>query len=339
MRAAAISTAALLAGTTLSGAAYAQAGISPPLATAYNWTGFYIGTHGGGAWGDEDDGDFGECGPFTNFLGEDGDDIGTPDCFFAGFPDDGPNDGDGPFPSFELDDDYVAWTGADSSSGDDVRGLFGGHAGYNIQSGRLVFGIEGDISGVFGDGGSQEVTFDYFHDTEGGLPIFGCDFGCDLELYEGTGTVRSDTAVEWLATVRGRIGAALDAQGRFLLYGTGGLAIAGVENSISGEFDELGGKNDAVDFCQDGCFFEDADEGDDTQLGIAVGVGGEYAFTNNMSFGLQYLYTHFDESDGNSITFVGDDGRQFDVELGGGIEDLHSVTARWTWRFGAPPTP
>jgi outer membrane immunogenic protein len=306
----------------------AQAQQSPGI---YNWTGFYIGVHGGGVWGDEDDGGgVGDCGPFTNFVGEDGADIGTPDCFFDGFPQGGPNSGDGAFPSFELDDDYVAWTGDNRSSGD-VRGLFGGHAGYNMQSGRLVFGVEGDISGVFGDGSNQEVTFDYFHDADFGP----CSFGCDLEDYEGTGLVRSESSVDWLATIRGRIGAALDAQGRFLLYGTGGLAIAGIENSISGDFDELGGKG-SVDFCQDGCFFEDGDEGDDTQLGIVLGVGGEYAFTNNVSFGLQYLWTHFDDSDGNSITFVGDDERQFDVELGGGIEDLHSITARLTWRFGAP---
>ena len=71
-----------------------------------------------------------------------------------------------------------------------------------------------------------------------------------------------------------------------------------LKNSISGEFDELSGKvgGPSSNQCQDGCFFEDGDEGDDTQLGVVVGVGGEYAITNNVSFGLQYLWTHFDDS-------------------------------------------
>ena len=106
--------------------------------------------------------------------------------------------------------------------------------------------------------------------------------------------------LEWISTLRARVGAALGPDGRFLLYGTGGLALAGVE-PVSGTFDnEFVGKGGSVDFCGKGCFFED-DDGDDVEVGITVGVGGEYAITNNMSVGGEYLFAGFDEATTQSL--------------------------------------
>ena len=83
-------------------------------------------------------------------------------CVFAQ-ADGGPNIGDS-FPTFDLDEDYVAWTGGDGGSSRSGF-LGGGQVGFNHQVGRLVFGVEGDFASI-GDGDGDEVTFDYFHSQD-----------------------------------------------------------------------------------------------------------------------------------------------------------------------------
>lgn len=80
-------------------------------------------------------------------------------------------------------------------------GLIGGTVGYNWQSDRLVFGIEGDIDWANISGSAVCPN-----------PAFTC----------GT----KDT---WLGTARGRLGYAWD---RFLPYVTGGLAFGDIKASI-----------------------------------------------------------------------------------------------------------
>ncbi len=328
-----VATKAFLLGSVFSlsgGALVADQAAAQSLAPGmYNWTGFYIGLNAGGYFGDDDGGDDTECGPFYNLIGEDGgevdfdsaDDLG---CVFAE-ADGGPNLGES-FPTFNLDDDYVAWTGGDG--GGSRSGFLGGaQVGVNRQVGRLVFGVEGDFA-VIGDGDGDDVTFDYFHSQD-----FECVLFCNFENfnYEGTGTV-SGGDLEWISTLRARVGAALGPDGRFLLYGTGGLALAGVE-SVSGSFDgdSFDGKGSTADFCGKGCFFEDDDD-DDVEVGFAVGFGGEYAITNNMSVGAEYLFAGFD--DDGTVTFVGDDERQFDVKTNSNL-DLHVFRMKFNYRFGA----
>src|SRR5512138_2655770 len=81
----------------------------------------------------------------------------------------------------------------------------GGHAGYNFQWGSLVAGVETDLmwSGIKG---SAELTGKV--DT---VPF----------------AVRVSNNLDYLGTVRGRLGYAL---GSLLLYGTGGLAYGRVSN-------------------------------------------------------------------------------------------------------------
>jgi opacity protein-like surface antigen len=141
--------------------------------------------------------------------------------------------------------------------------------------------------------------------------------------------VHAETSLEWLATLRGRIGAAMGPEGRFLPYVTGGAALAGVESSISGSFDPDENLPGTVNpgWCDD-CTFGPGESNDDIRVGYAVGAGGEYAFTNRVSLGLQYLYMHFEDDQTSSITFHGDDGRAFDVEADTSLDDVHSFTAR-----------
>jgi len=75
--------------------------------------------------------------------------------------------------------------------------IAGVHAGYNWQYGQLVFGVEGDISGVFGHSWSKIV----------------CNLSnCDTQIHG---------EMQGLASIRGRLGWAFD---RTLIYATGGVA-------------------------------------------------------------------------------------------------------------------
>ncbi len=85
------------------------------------------------------------------------------------------------------------------------EGLLGGvQAGYNWQTGHVVFGVEADLqmSDIHAEG-----TAEAFDQTLG----------------------TSSTALDWYGTVRGRIGYAA---GRNLFYATGGLAYGGLDGTI-----------------------------------------------------------------------------------------------------------
>ena len=82
-------------------------------------------------------------------------------------------------------------------------GQVGGTAGYNLQLGKVVFGVEGDVdwSGLSGSGTAP-----------------GCPGGCT-------------TSDSWLTTARGRIGYSFD---RIMPYVTGGLAVGDIRGAAPG---------------------------------------------------------------------------------------------------------
>jgi outer membrane immunogenic protein len=122
------------------------------IAAPYSWTGFYIGGHVGGVWGNIE---YSDAAAGATHIPPGG--ISTdPDGFIGG-----------------------------------------GQIGFNYQTGRWVFGIEGDFSWSNADG---SVTF---------FPV------------ATPTTVTTSTEVNWLATVTGRIGYAWD---RWLIYAKGGAA-------------------------------------------------------------------------------------------------------------------
>jgi outer membrane immunogenic protein len=90
--------------------------------------------------------------------------------------------------------------------GDGVLG--GGQVGYNWQSGRVVYGVEADFAGSSIE---EEVTA-----CLGGM------------------CAHASASLDWLATVRGRIGYLIDP--RILAYATAGIGIASwsAEAGISG---------------------------------------------------------------------------------------------------------
>jgi len=126
-------------------------------------------------------------------------------------------------------------------------------AGYNWQPNNFVFGVEGDIN--------------YLHLTASSsanppaVPPLGGNVGKLMSLEE-----------DWFGTLRGRLGVAFD---RFLVFGTGGLAIGEVKSSAA--WTDHGSYNWAA-------------SSSSTRAGWVLGAGAEYALTQNWRVKAEYLY-------------------------------------------------
>ena len=151
----------------------------------------------------------------------------------------------------------------------DISALGGAFAGAAWQRGGYVLGVEADIS--LGDL-AAESSFSRTDDTTtgpiggpGGWPFNGV-----------TTTTRYATEIDALVTLRLRAGIALDDT---LVYATGGLAAGSVTNRFSLTF--TGYDNDW--------------DSQDLQVGYAVGVGLEHAFSPEI--GLRAEVMHFDLRD------------------------------------------
>ena len=127
----------------------------------------------------------------------------------------------------------------------------GGQIGYNWQFGSWVTGVEADIQ-ASGINDESAVSFG-----------------------AGPGALRAmfSQDMEWLGTVRGRLGYAMD---RTLIFATGGFAYGKVENSVVVRSPVIGlvvsGRDRSV------------------ETGYTVGAGIEHAFGTNWSAKLEYLY-------------------------------------------------
>jgi outer membrane immunogenic protein len=141
----------------------------------------------------------------------------------------------------------------------DPRGWLGGiQGGYNWQSNALVYGLEGDIQ-ISGQQGSVTI----------------CDTaGCPV----GSGSASDSFKMPWFGTLRGRIG--FTPSPRWLVYGTGGLAVAEIKDSVTEG--PVGGGAGGVAFGTD-----------TTRAGFAVGAGVETALTDRWSVKVEYLYMGF----------------------------------------------
>lgn len=137
-------------------------------------------------------------------------------------------------------------------------GTYGVQAGYNFQLDRIVLGLQADFGGL--DAGES--------DARSGTAV-----GVDL-------TVRNSYDIDWMGTVRARLG--ILASDTFLLYATGGGAVTSVKFSHRYDFDfqpgSVGGES-----------FSDTE----TRWGWVAGGGIEYAFAENWSLGAEYLYADF----------------------------------------------
>ena len=145
-------------------------------------------------------------------------------------------------------------TGYNQSYSYDADGVLGGgHVGYNWQRDRFVFGIEADIEAA-DISGTGIGTLGYTHQTE----------------------------IDWLGSVRGRLGVAHD---RTLFYATAGWAFGNVEVTKA----TAPGNPPFASY-------------DDVRHGWTVGGGIEQAFTDRVTARIEYRYTDLGEGDFRSVS-------------------------------------
>lgn len=167
--------------------------------------------------------------------------------------------------------------------------LIGGQLGYDFDFGNgFVLGVAGDMS--WSDMSGEECV----------------QFGGCTGLPDDT---HSYADVDWLATIRGRAGFTT---GSMLIYGTGGLAIAHAEASLT---------------YVDGTL--DTPRSDsNTHYGWVIGAGAEFKVTENMSLGAEYLHVALGSED---YTFPGPGGG-FDVSSASDLQ-IDIVRASLNYRF------
>jgi outer membrane immunogenic protein len=193
------------------------------VAPIYNWSGFYAGLNAGYGWSANSNGD-----QFTDF----------------------------PAGSFAT---TFAVGQTPRSVSFSPKGFIGGfEAGYNWQTGAVVFGVEADISyaSIRGSG-----TFSFA--------------GSALGAPE---TTTASSSLNWLSTERARLG--FTPGDRILVFATGGFAFGEVNNQMSifasnpgaGFLATLNGSHKSI------------------RTGWVAGAGAGYAITNNVIAKLEWRY-------------------------------------------------
>ncbi|UIJ72796.1 outer membrane protein [Aurantimonas sp. HBX-1] len=189
-------------------------------------------------------------------------------------------------------------------SGDDNNAGFigGAHIGYDHQfANNVVLGAVADINYM-----DAETDRSYTVTVPGGA----------------AGTFGLNEEVDYMGTVRARLGYAFDS---ILVYGTGGLAYAGYDRNSS-----LPGTAAGQGFA--GYTFEE--NGDDADIGYSVGGGIDVMATQNISFGVEYLYTNLGSNDYSvTATNAADSTLNFTTESNDDDLDFHTIFAKASYRF------
>lgn len=192
---------------------------APAFVPALSWAGFYVGAHGGYGWGDKEAR------------------VGSNCCVV-----------------FPLDLTNRVFPRSIGARRDGPAG--GAQAGYNIQVGRYVAGLEADVSWMASRSKAVHSAPDPMYP---GSPITISTFQSKLD---------------WLGTLRGRAGLTF---GRALVYGTGGAAYGEVEDKAAAAIPALG-------------YAPPAWTRRSTQWGWTAGGGVEYALNKSFSIKAEYLY-------------------------------------------------
>ncbi|MAY61725.1 MAG: porin [Rhizobiales bacterium] len=152
-------------------------------------------------------------------------------------------------------------------------GFLGGVVGAQWQNGSFVYGVEAEINWS-NISGNEEIQLGNFIGTE----------------------------IDWFGSVNGRLGYAWD---RVLLYGTAGVAFAGIETNQQ--------------------LAPDSFAETESHVGWTIGAGVDYALTENLFLGAQYRYYDFGSEDytpSDPIFTV----REQDV-------DMHTVSLHLGYKF------
>jgi outer membrane immunogenic protein len=219
-------------------------------------------------------------------------------------------------------------TGGDSNR---LNGVVGGiEAGYNWQIVNYLLGVEADFQGSGQRGsGSPALTF----------PLNGTP--------GGTITTAYSESLAWFGTVRARAGYVI--AGRWLLYGTGGLAYGGVTSSGSASSAGIAGVPAVVALGAGACsvpvgaaICPVANWSDSAvHVGWALGAGAEGAIFGNWTWRVEYLHIDLGNANLGFGTLPGCFGTGVacgPVAAGTGNINSHItddiVRAGFTYRFG-----
>lgn len=137
--------------------------------------------------------------------------------------------------------------------------IAGAQAGYNLQAGSLVVGVEGDIGWLGIDDGDQDPVI-----TALGRP-------------KNDSFARLETG--FYGTITGRVGVALD---QFLIYGKGGFAFVDADVSFT-------------DTNPAGLLLVSGTKTSETLMGGVWGGGFEIALNSHWSTKLEYLHMELDD--------------------------------------------
>lgn len=195
---------------------------APAMTPAYSWTGFYVGGTAGGAWGSFD--------PTTST-------VFTSTGFFD-----------------PTSPPAIAAVGAQRIKPAGVTG--GIEAGYNWQTGPVVFGLEADF-GYFGLRGNAS-----------GTGVYPC-------CAPNTFTVSSSAKTDWLFTARPRIGIA---NNNWLFYVTGGAAVTDLHGNFT--FTDTFGATESGSISS-------------TRVGWTAGAGVEAGLWDHWTLKAEYLFVDF----------------------------------------------
>ncbi|MEA2936569.1 MAG: outer rane immunogenic protein [Alphaproteobacteria bacterium] len=197
---------------------------APPTAVQTpGWSGFYVGVNAGGAWGDADI----SVAPGGSWL------TSAAPADIAGA-------------------NLLRTFGPTSHSPTGFTG--GATAGYNVQNGSFVAGVEADFNYIGLK--TSTVRGPFANPVSGTLNTFS-----------------ETTETNWLATVRGRAGFLVNPN--TLVYGTGGVAFAQQKLADTVTLSSGLAFNGAVS---------------DTKVGWTVGGGLEYSLGSNWTAKFDYLY-------------------------------------------------
>ncbi|MDY8111070.1 outer membrane beta-barrel protein [Fulvimarina sp. 2208YS6-2-32] len=187
--------------------------------------------------------------------------------------------------------------GSNFDSNFDSSFIGGAHIGYDYQIDQIVLGVIADLNAL-------DVTRSSNADSN--TPAF----------------YRTNRNLDYLGTVRARAGYLVTPSA--LAYATGGLAYGEVDYSFSTNSPAALGNNPRA------IVSEDEDD-----FGYTVGGGMEVKFTENMSFGAEYLYTNLGGSGSTRLSggpFAGGVNGSTDFDVNDDF-DFHTVTAKISYKF------
>ncbi|HLN38963.1 MAG TPA: outer membrane protein [Xanthobacteraceae bacterium] len=230
---------------------------APPVAPVpeYDWTGGYVGINGGYSWGRSS----------TNVT----------------------------FYNSATGVAIVPPPGSITSSRFNLDGgIVGGQIGYNLQSGRWVFGLETDLQW---SGERGNTYFLCAATATGGVCLPGSTF-----LPAGaTGAALSlSQSLEWFGTARGRLGVTLVPS--VLAYVTGGLAYGSIKTSGNLSGFNPGGVASALAFTNS-----------TTKAGWTLGGGLETRLADRWTGKIEYLYADYGTVSGMVVNTVAGIGANY----------------------------